>query len=563
MNKHFFIYLSALAISAHCLLAQDIALYLATQRANRKTTTQQARVQTSKNQAVQPLFAQPTNGDEELYADKRGSYGKGLAQLDSNGLVNPAAFQKMVNVIRSGVPLAFNTIPMGTDPVIKKLVSPESSYDINLIGGDSWRFSMQAPPTLTSAEKADEMVELYWQSIARDVLFSDYNTNSTIADAIADLNNLSDFQGPTVNGAVTPTTVFRMDLPGVLAGPYISQFLYLDVSFSDTVFSQRYTLARPNDPNTNFYNDFLTNLTEYLSVQAGNLPIRAITPDPINHYIASGRDLASFVHNDPPQLPYIFALLILLGKANQDKTVLNPGNPYLHNKTQSAFVDFNTAQYISLIGEAAEYALRAAWYQKWNVHRTLRPEEFGYLVHQQKTDVYNYGLNDDVINSPVLPLITALNQAINTDLTPVYLLSQTYPEGCPLHPTYPAGHAAVAGACVTMLKAFFNNDYILTGNVVPDPLDSTELLPYTGGDTLTVGGELNKLGANIAMGRDFAGVHFRSDCYEGLLLGEQVALSILEDWAYTMHIPFSGFTLTTFSGKTITVGAQKEAPRII
>jgi hypothetical protein len=40
----------------------------------------------------------------------------------------------------------------------------------------------------------------------------------------------------------------------------------------------------------------------------------------------------------------------------------------------------------------------------------------------------------------------------------------------------------------------------------------------------TVGGELNKLAANVALGRDTAGVHWRSDGVEGLNLGEGVAV---------------------------------------
>jgi membrane-associated phospholipid phosphatase len=36
------------------------------------------------------------------------------------------------------------------------------------------------------------------------------------------------------------------------------------------------------------------------------------------------------------------------------------------------------------------------------------------------------------------------------------LLPVAYAEGCPTHPSYPAAHAATAGACATVLKAFFN-----------------------------------------------------------------------------------------------------------
>ena len=74
-------------------------------------------------------------------------------------------------------------------------------------------------------------------------------------------------------------------------------------------------------------------------------------------------------------------------------------------------------------------------------------------------------------------------------------------------------------------------------------------------DSLAVGGELNKLAANIALGRDAAGVHWRSDSVQGLLLGEALALSTLADLALTYHEQFAGFTLTRFDGRHVTIGA--------
>lgn len=91
---------------------------------------------------------------------------------------------------------------------------------------------------------------------------------------------------------------------------------------------------------------------------------------------------------------------------------------------------------------------------------------------------------------------------------------------------YPAGHAVIAGARGAVLKACYNEVFIL-----PDPqvaaADGLSLQPYTGSEPLTVGRELNKLAANIAIRRNAAGVHWRSDATERLLLGEVVALSVL------------------------------------
>jgi hypothetical protein len=128
-----------------------------------------------------------------------------------------------------------------------------------------------------------------------------------------------------------------------------------------------------------------------------------------------------------------------------------------------------------------------------------------------------------------------------------------FQEGSPTHPSYGAGHATVAGACVTVLKAFFDENAPMPSPVVPTP-DGLTLLPYTGSDagSLTVGGELNKVAANIAIGRNMAGVHWRSDYYQSLRLGERVAICILYNQRKDYHEDYS-FTFTSFDGETVTI----------
>ena len=138
------------------------------------------------------------------------------------------------------------------------------------------------------------------------------------------------------------------------------------------------------------------------------------------------------------------------------------------------------------------------------------------------------------------------------------LLPMAFPEGSPTHPAYGAGHATVAGACVTILKAWFNESTRLVDLGIT-PLQPTDdgltLIPYTGADAndLTVGGELNKLASNVGIGRDIAGVHWRSDATESLKLGEAIAISILRDQRDCYNENFSGFSLTKFDGSIVTV----------
>jgi hypothetical protein len=76
--------------------------------------------------------------------------------------------------------------------------------------------------------------------------------------------------------------------------------------------------------------------------------------------------------------------------------------------------------------------------------------------------------------------------------------------------------------------------------------------PYTGGD-LRVGDELNKLASNVALGRDFAGVHWRSDATDSLVLGEEVAIRYLTEERLCFNEVFDGFSLTRFDGTRVTV----------
>jgi hypothetical protein len=158
----------------------------------------------------------------------------------------------------------------------------------------------------------------------------------------------------------------------------------------------------------------------------------------------------------------------------------------------------------------------------------------------------DYPINEDILNSPVLDIVF--------DANGTFLLPQAFPEGAPCHPAYPSGHATWAGAAVTMLKAFFNESTIIPDPLVASP-DGLSVLPYTGPgfDQLTIGGELNKLAWNIAMGRNFAGIHWRTDAMEGLKLGEAVAISIMQDLLDTYNEDFGGFAFTKFDGMTVTV----------
>jgi len=186
------------------------------------------------------------------------------------------------------------------------------------------------------------------------------------------------------------------------------------------------------------------------------------------------------------------------------------------------------------------------------VHRALRPEAYGGLVHMTETKKAQYPLHTDILNSRALATVFSDNGS--------FFLPQAFPEGCPQHPSYPQGHATMAGTCATILKAAFDGSVqfntLNNGTIVTANEDGSGLLPYRDTDTndITVNGEINKLASNIGQARDFAGIHWRSDYEWGLQLGEAVAISVLRDQRNNyVGEDFEGFTITKFDGTAITV----------
>jgi hypothetical protein len=112
----------------------------------------------------------------------------------------------------------------------------------------------------------------------------------------------------------------------------------------------------------------------------------------------------------------------------------------------------------------------------------------------------------------------------------------------------------VAGACITVLKFFFDGTFQIPSPVMPSS-DGTTLNPYTGADAsqITVNGELNKLAHNISFGHGIhAGIHWRSDTDASIQFGEAVALSYLHDRAHTYNEKFT-VQLTKVDGSTATI----------
>ncbi|MDF5713183.1 MAG: vanadium-dependent haloperoxidase [Rhizonema sp. NSF051] len=517
------------------------------------------RVQAAKQELDLGIPPHPTNGDEERYPNKIASDSRGLPH-DERGEVNIDAYNSLTNALVSLNPDDFEKVILGGG---RKLVSPIGPLAISLEGPNADSIANPVPPTLDSAEQAAEAVELYWHALLRDVPFHKFHNNtddSRVLAAVEELNKLSAFRGPKHNGQVTPQTLFRgsaiyvdqsdpsgkttkfVTPPGVTEGPYISQFLLKNAPLNTQFISPLIRTALPG-------NDFQTTFAEWLLVQNGGDSGRTIKYDPQRRYVSTVRDLGELAHIGGAL--FFAALLILSAGASSDPLAsgigapLSPTNPYNRSKTLTPGTGTFAAGYFqTLLLLAPSRAIRASYWRKYYIYRRLRPEAYGGLVHNNLVNNTQYPLNDEVLNSK------ALAQIFSTFGT--YLLPQAYPEGAPFHSAYTSGAAAIAGVQATILKAAFDENFVIPDPVVPDPHDPTKVIPYKG-SPLTVGGELNKLAANYAIGRDIGGIHWRSDVAAALAVGEEVAIGILRDEKLGYVEKFDGFTLTKFDGTKIVI----------
>ena len=589
----------------------------------RKQEALERRIAAAKLAYDRPHAPQQANGEELKYrfnepdtarsgkASHLANYTKGLPHHEKDGLIcNPDDYQKFVRGIDSGDIRDFQATPLGpkgtkseTPVEWKSQYTQQSSVDVrawesagaglafDLEGPDAQSLALPPAPVVNSAEFVAEVAEVYEMALLRDVPFTEFETDSAVAAAVERLNKLDWFQTAPLTGEtlsdeakarrrqpLTVKTAFRGNAFGDTEGPYVSQFLcrgtpelgsqkdgVLDglVAYGAMVFDNKVRAATP-------HRDYMTSWEWWLDVQNGADLRRQETYENGGdkyRFIATPRDLATYVHYDALYQAYLNACLSMLAMG----VPFDPGLPFQECDLldhQQAFAHFGGPHILSLVTEVATRALKAVRYQKFNVHRRLRPEAIAGRIHQwcntqlpSLAPVAN--LSDRI--SETLHKVAIHNKAQNEkyrkalgpscyefDRDDVYLLPMAFPEGSPMHPSYGAGHATVAGACVTILKAFFDHGHVLLEPYVVSN-DGTQLTSVQNqSPALTVEGELNKLASNISIGRDWAGVHYFTDYYESARMGEQIALGILAEQKLTYGENFS-MTVPLFSGGCVRI----------
>jgi hypothetical protein len=511
----------------------------------------------------------PDNGDAERFTDFSGSWSKCLPH-PYLGIVNPQAWRSLTYALQTGRFQDFQNIIVGNPGgpgFTGTLNGPMGSLAFDLEGRDSHATSIPPAPSVTSAQTAAEQVEHYWASQIRDVHFTDYSSNSLVAQACADMNNLSYVrsQGSIFPYPITPQNLFRGAInqnDGALMGPYVSQFMLQATMLGVQPMSQMYQRFLSVGEGGS---DYCTNPTEYNAIESGFPPNASLAYDPTYRFVRMGRDLTAYTHVDALHQAYFIAGLVLAGIG----APVNPGNPYIGSLSEHGFGTFGSASSqagpvdaVGTIPEMATRALKAAWFHKWIVNLRQRPEEVGALLQARMTNQHpmpqaSQYLHHDLLNSAALPLIFSKYGG--------YMLPLAFPEGAPAHPCYPTGHGTVGGACISAIKFFFDGSQrirpllLAAGSDVMVPSeDGLSLEPYTGSDRdqLTINGELSKLAWNVTIGHGIhAGIHFRSSSYWSMLLGEAVGISILTDRANSYAEPFT-IHITKLDGTRATITNQ-------
>jgi len=418
---------------------------------------------------------------------------------------------------------------------------------------------------------------------------------------------------------LTPQKLFRGSTPGALEGPYISQFMLIGTDslagddgnqsgFPDTdaTYGFQDGFIRYGSLNIDQRTmthkaclDHMTMWMHWLDVQNGANFKNADCWEEKRRFITTPRDLATYVHFDALYEAYLNAGLIMLAMG----VPKSKGFPEASlSARRDAFATFGDPHILSLVTEVATRCLKAVRRQKFSFHRRARPETLGgrlQLVEcnfREKlgcaADVFDHLRND--LPSDLLDAVSKHNEDQNCkamrdmraqcglvcdgpDLpewceksSRNLLLPMAFPEGSPMHPSYGAGHATVAGGCVTVLKAFFEMfEDCKSGKqrelIHPRTRETIVYVPNDEGTrlkkdekfggALSIQGELDKLAANIAIGRNMAGVHYYSDYYDSLRMGERVAVGILLEQAPTYGDPVD-MTFKSFDGDMITISGQ-------
>jgi hypothetical protein len=126
------------------------------------------RVDSAKLELKQGTVPHPANADEAQFPNGIANFTKGLPH-DQFGETDVPTYQNYLTALGAGSQAALETLTLGGKV---PLINPLAGLAFDLEGSDSHQLGIPPAPSFSSAERAAEMVEVYWQAVLRDLPFS-------------------------------------------------------------------------------------------------------------------------------------------------------------------------------------------------------------------------------------------------------------------------------------------------------------------------------------------------------------------------------------------------------
>lgn len=437
----------------------------------------------------------PNSVDVYSIPEFKGAYTKGFPHLETL-LVNPKSFQTFLQALSYADVELLQEIQLGGK---RRLDTPSTLFSFDQFGVLKASIPLAPHVSMKSPLFTTELTDLYNISELRDVPFPFVSVEGI------------DFEKRYLRNMTE------------IGGDPISSFFYNDIPLGPKSVKQTYIFYAPGI-------DYLKTRPETIDIQNGAIPLTAGTYLSIEKYITTLRDGATFVQ-DMDVLQFFTNIVYWLESQNAP---LNPLSPF---RTGVIFTENSTVlgghnDVIYVMTSVARNVISSVWYNKWKYLRP-RPEEVGVLLDQSK------------LIGTETPFISPSQEV----LAPIYakqgnwLLTQVYPGGAPLNPSYPSAHAALAGALVTVIKAYYDESFLFEG-LIPSP---DGLSVSKSGKTTSLGAELNKAAYNIGAFQVGAGIHYNSDLTYSF--GQEVALRYFDVYFCSYPWPF-GARFTLFNGQT-------------